>query len=127
KLYNWQDGTNRLVPEVASGFWISNHGRTYTFTIRKGFRFSNGKPVTAKSFAYAIDRVANHELASPGAQFITDPNGAEIIGARAVNNGTAKHVSGVTVKGRRLIIRLVKSDPAFLEKLTMPFFQATSS
>jgi ABC-type oligopeptide transport system substrate-binding subunit len=127
KLYNWQDGTNRLVPEVASGFRISNHGRTYTFTIRKGFRFSDGKPVTAKSFAYAIDRVVNHDLASPGAQFITDPNGADIVGARAVNDGTAKHVSGVAVKGRRLIIRLVKSDPAFLEKLTMPFFQATSS
>jgi peptide/nickel transport system substrate-binding protein len=127
KLYNWQDGMNRIVPEVASGFSISNGGRRYTFTIRKGFRFSDGSPVTAKSFAYAIDRVANHDLASPGAQFITDPNGADIVGAQAVNDGTAQHVTGVTVKGRRLVIRLVKPDPAFLEKLTMPFFQATST
>src|SRR5436190_1950081 len=73
KLYNWQDGTNRLVPEVASGVRISNHGRTYTFAIRKGFRFSDGSAVTAKSFSYAIDRVANHDLASPGAQCITEP------------------------------------------------------
>ncbi len=127
KLYNWQDGTNRIVPEVASGFRISNGGRRYSFTIRKGFRFSDGSQVTAKSFAYAIDRVANHDLASPGAQFITDQNAADIVGAQAVNDGTAQHVSGVTVKGRRLTIRLVNPYPAFLFVLTMPFFQATST
>ena len=81
--------------------------------------------MTAKSFAYAIDRVANHDLASPGAQFITDRNGADIVGAQAVNKGAAQNVSGVTAKGRTLTIRLVKSDPAFLFILTMPFFQAT--
>ena len=37
----------RLVPEVASGYKVSNGGRTYTVTIRKGFRFSDGTPVTA--------------------------------------------------------------------------------
>ena len=125
-LYNWQDGTNRIVPEVASGVRISNGGHRYTFTIRTGFRFSDGSPVTAKSFAYAIDRVANHDLASPGAQFITDQNGADIVGAQAVNEGAAQKVGGVTAKGRTLTIRLVKSDPAFLFILTMPFFQATS-
>jgi ABC-type oligopeptide transport system substrate-binding subunit len=126
KLYNWQDGANRIVPEVASGVRISNYGRKYTFTIRKGFRFSDGAPVTGKSFAYAIDRVANHNLESPGAAFITDQNGADIVGAQAVNDGTAQHVSGVTVKGRTLTIRLVRPYPAFLFILTMPFFQATS-
>jgi peptide/nickel transport system substrate-binding protein len=126
KLYNWQEGTNRIVPEVASGVRISNFGRRYTFTIRKGFRFSDGSPVTAKSFAYAIDRVANPELASPGVQFIIDQTGADIVGAQAVNFGAARHVRGVTAKGRTLTIRLVHADPAFLFVLTMPFFQATS-
>jgi ABC-type oligopeptide transport system substrate-binding subunit len=126
KLYNWQDGTNRIVPEVASGVRISNFGRRYSFTIRKGFRFSDGSPVTAKSFAYAIDRVANHDLASPGAQFIIDQSAADIVGAQAVNLGAAQHVRGVTAKGRTLTIRLVHADPAFLFVMTMPFFQATS-
>ena len=130
KLYNWPDRSgplgNRLVSEVAASFIVSNHGRTYTFFIRPGFRFSDGTPVTAKNFAYAIDRMANHDLASPGAQFITDPNGTNIVGAKAVNDGDAKHVSGVTAKGNRLIVRLTKPDGSFLTKLTMPFFQATS-
>ena len=103
KLFNYPDRAGAaggvLQPEVASGYKVSRDGRTYTFTIRQGFRFSDGAPVTAKSFAYAIDRVANHDLASPGAPFITDPNGTNIVGAIAVNAGKATHVSGVMAKG----------------------------
>ncbi len=131
KLYNYPDkkggAGNILVPEVASRFTVSNGGKRYTFFIRKGFRFSDGTPVTAKNFEYAIDRVANHDLASPGAQFITDPKGSNIVGAKAVNDGDGTHVSGVRVKGNRLIINLTKSDGTFLSKITMPFFQATST
>src|SRR5207248_7869987 len=109
KLYNWSDRGTKLVPEVASRVAISNGGRTYTFFLRKGFRFSDGSPVTARNFTYAFQRVANRDLASPGAEFIYD-------------------VSGVRAKGSyELVIRLVKADPTFLAKLTMPFFQATST
>ncbi len=131
KLYNYPDQNGeagaRLVPEVASRFTVSDHGRTYTFTIRKGFRFSDGTRVTPSSFKYAINRVANRELASPGGSFITDANGANIVGARGVNEGKATDVSGVTVMANRLTIRLTDADPAFITKLAMPFFQATST
>jgi len=131
KLFNYPDRAgpagSKLVPEVASKFKVSNNGRTYTFFIRKGFRFSDGAKVSAKSFKYAIDRVANKDLASPGAQFITDPNGTNIIGAKKVNDGKATHVSGAVVKGNRLIIHLSKPDGTFMVKITMPFFQATST
>ena len=85
KLYNYPDRPGpagaKLVPEVASNFIVSNSGKRYTFTIRKGFKFSDGKPVTANNFRYAIIRTANKELASPGGPFITDPNGTNIVGA----------------------------------------------
>jgi len=130
KLYNYPDkagaaGT-QLKPEVASKFTVSRDGKTYTFTIRKGFRFSDGSPVTAKNFKYAIDRTANKDLASPGAQFITDKNGTNIVGAVAVNNGKGTHVSGAVAKGNKLIVHLTKPDATFMAKITMPFFQATS-
>jgi ABC-type oligopeptide transport system substrate-binding subunit len=131
KLFDFPDrpgaGGNRLVPEVASGFSVSRDGRTWTFEIRSGRRFSDGSPVTAKSFAYAIDRAANHDLSSPAAAFITDANGTDIVGARAVHAGHATHVRGVAAHGNRLTIRLAKPDAGFLMKLTMPFFQATSA
>ena len=130
KLYNYPDKSgpagSKLVPEVASKFTVSNGGKRYTFFIRKGFKFSDGTAVTANSFKYAINRTANKELASPGAQFITDPTGTNIVGAKAVNDGNGTNVSGVQVKGNRLVVNLTRGDGTFLSKITMPFFQATS-
>ena len=127
KLYNYPDkrgpAGSLLRPEVASSFAVSNGGTSYTFRIRKGFRFSDGSPVNAKNFKYAIDRAANHDLESPAASFITD----EIVGAREVHDGNVQHVNGVVAKRNKLIIRLIKPDGAFLSKITMPFFQATST
>ena len=131
KLFNYPDRSGpagtRLVPEVASRFTVSRDGRTWTFVIRKGFRFSDGLPVTAASFRYAIDRVANHDLASPGAPFITDLKGANVVGAGAVNSGSAQHVRGVVVKGNRLIVHLTRPYAALPRLLATPFFQATSA
>lgn len=107
KLYNFSP-RGALVPEVASRFFVSNGGKRYTFLIRKGFRFSDGTPVTAWSFTYAFARASNPELASPAASFIAD-------------------VTTARAKGRRLIIDLRKPDSSFVSKLTMPFFQATST
>jgi ABC-type oligopeptide transport system substrate-binding subunit len=131
KLYNYPDKAgpagSQLVPEVASKFTVSGNGKVYTFTIRKGFKFSNGKAVTANNFKYAINRALNKQLASPGAQFITDPNGTNIVGAKKVNDGKGKSAAGVKVKGNKLTIRLTKPDATFMAKITMPFFQATST
>src|SRR5438093_5599887 len=41
QLYNYPDRSALLRPEVASGYTVSNGGRTYTFFVRKGFRFSD--------------------------------------------------------------------------------------
>jgi peptide/nickel transport system substrate-binding protein len=131
KLYNYPDkkgpAGSKLLPEVASKFTVSNNGRVYTFTLRPGFVFSDGSKVTAKNFKYAIERTANHDLASPGAPFIIDPSGTNIVGAKAVNDGKTTHVSGVVAKGNKLTIRLAKADGTFMAKITMPFFQATST
>jgi len=131
KLYNYPDKAgprgSKLVPEVASKFTVSKNGRVYKFTIRKGFRFSDGTRVTAKNFKWAIDRVANKELASQGQPFITDSAGTNIVGATKVAAGRAQHVSGVTAKGNKLTVRLTKGDGTFMSKITMPFFQATST
>lgn len=112
KLFNYPDKAGLagglLRPEVASGYTVSRDGKTYVFTIRKGFRFSDGTPVTARSFAYAFQRVLSPELASPAAQFIFN-------------------VQSAKAKGRRLVIRLKSPDAGLLSVLALPFFQATST
>ena len=131
KLFNYPDRRGQagalLRPELASRHTVSRDGRTWTFVLRRGFRFSDGSPVTAKSFAYAIDRAANHDLASQAAAFVTDPNRTEIVGARDVNDGRSRHVRGVTARGYRLKIRLTRPSWVLPTILAMPFFQATST
>ena len=113
---------SRIVPEVAAAFpRVSANGRTYVFTLRRGFRFSNGKAVTAQNFAYAIDRALNTQQQSPAGPFMAD-----IVGAQAVLDGKARHASGVVVTngGYGLRITLSRAAPDILTRLAMPFFQA---
>jgi peptide/nickel transport system substrate-binding protein len=125
KLMNLPDkeapAGGEVQPEVAAGFpVVSKDGKTYTFTIRSGFKFSNGQPVTAQNFKYAIDRLANPKLASSTA-FL----GADIIvGMQNELDGKASSVSGVTAKGNKLTIKLTHAAPDLLARLTTPPFQA---
>jgi oligopeptide transport system substrate-binding protein len=127
KLMNWPDkegiGGAVVAPEVSSGLpVISKDGKTYTFTIKPGFRFSNGKPVTAKNFVDAFNRFANPKMESTGVQFLD-----VVQGAQAVIDGKAKTISGVSAKGNKLVVKLTKASPDFLARTTMPFFQPIDS
>jgi peptide/nickel transport system substrate-binding protein len=112
---------SQLVPgEATTGFpVVSNGGKTYTFTIRKGVRFSDGAPLTAADFVYAFNRDANPAMQSPVTPFVTD-----IVGWDAVVAKEAARVAGVTAKGNKLTIRLTHPDGGLLNKLAMPFFCA---
>lgn len=62
-LYNYRDRAapsgSVLVPEVAAGFpSVRRTGGNYTYTVRvrSGFRFNDGRAVTAKDFVHAIHR-----------------------------------------------------------------------
>jgi ABC-type transport system substrate-binding protein len=50
-----------------------------------------------------------------------------IVGASDVYEGRAEHVRGVVARGRRLIIHLRRPDGAFLSKISLTPFQATST
>jgi ABC-type oligopeptide transport system substrate-binding subunit len=122
KLFNYPDAPGsagtRLVPEVVDRFTVSKDGRTYTFTLKKTFRFQNGAAVTAQSFADAFNRDAQPSLKSPATGYMH-----EIVGASAVIDGKAPSISGIRVLDRyRLQIRLTKPLGDFTTRLTLPFF-----
>jgi YVTN family beta-propeller protein len=137
KLVNYPDrpgavGT-QLVPEVAQSLpRPTNGGRTYTFRMRRGFRFSppSGRPVTAQAFKHAIERSLSPEIAGPARLNIVAPTigvgGAldDVVGAKAYEAGRAKHISGIVANGNMLSITLVAPAPDLLARLTMPFFCA---
>lgn len=52
------DEKGNLVPAVASSYEVSEDGMTYTFKLREGVKFHNGKEVTAEDVEYSINRNA---------------------------------------------------------------------
>ncbi|HEX2340015.1 MAG TPA: ABC transporter substrate-binding protein, partial [Vicinamibacterales bacterium] len=110
---------SRLVPEVAQGFpRISGNGLVYTFTLKRTYRLSNGQPLRAQNFAWAINRALQKRMSSPAQPFIED-----IAGAKAVIDGNATRASGVTTPNAyTLRIRMSKRAPDLLARLAMPFF-----
>jgi ABC-type transport system substrate-binding protein len=124
KLYNYPDKAKplggKIQPEGAAGFpVVSKDGKTYTIAIKSGYKFSDGKPVTAANYAFAINRSLNPVMQSPASVFITG-----IVGAQNVLDNKAKTATGVQVKGNKLVIKLTAPDGGMLAKLGMPFFQA---
>jgi peptide/nickel transport system substrate-binding protein len=98
-----------LVPEVAATMpRVSDDGRTYTFTLRAGFRFSDGSRVRASAFARAIERTLAPGVASPYAAYTGD-----IVGAGDVRAGRSARVRGVAARGLTLVVRLKHAIPEF--------------
>jgi ABC-type transport system substrate-binding protein/tRNA A-37 threonylcarbamoyl transferase component Bud32 len=128
-LLNYPDAAGAagrvLRPEVAAALpEVSADGRTYTFRIRPGFRFSppSGQAVTAETFKATIERALSPKLASGGgpnplAQLLPD-----VVGATAYAAGRAPHIAGITASGATLTIRLTRASGDLPARLRLPFF-----
>jgi YVTN family beta-propeller protein len=126
KLLNYPDkplpAALRLEPEVALAQpVVSAAGRTYTFTIRPGFRFSppSNETVTAGTFKYAIERSLSPTMRGPARGRLH-----EIVGAEAYEAGRASHIAGVQAQGSKLTIRLTEPTPDLPARLALPSFCA---
>jgi peptide/nickel transport system substrate-binding protein len=114
RLLNYADAEGnagkKLVPEVAADLpELSDGGRSYTFHIRTGFRFSppSEEEVTAASFRHAIERAL-----SPKFDYVA-PEALNIAGVQEYRAGRAAHIAGISAQGNRLVIRLLKPAPDF--------------
>ena len=67
---------SEVVPGLAKEMpKITNGGKTYTLFLRPGLKYSNGKPVKASDFTYAVERA--FKVNSGGSVFYTGIAGAE--------------------------------------------------
>ena len=106
---------SQIVPEVAEAVPTPIDGsRTYSFTIRPGFRFSppSNEAVTAQTFKATIERVANPQLKSPFASAFSG-----VAGYHEYVTGKAPGLSGVVARGNTLTITLSQPDGSFLANL----------
>jgi peptide/nickel transport system substrate-binding protein len=112
-----------LYPEAATSFpTVSRSGKTYTFHIRPGLKFSDGSPVTAASYQRAWERNLSPKMGSPVG--VNDQFQDVLVGAKAFNDGKAKRISGITARGLTLTFHLTKPNPTFTSYLGMQWFGA---
>jgi YVTN family beta-propeller protein len=112
---------SRLVPEVAAAMPTrSADGKSYTFRIRPGFRFSppSNAPLTAQTFKFSIERALSPKIPDGQARSFA----ADIVGVQAYETGKAKHISGISVRGNTLTVRLTGASPDIVSRLAQPLF-----
>ncbi len=97
---------------------ITDGGKTYTLTLRKGLKYSDGSPVKASDFEHSIKRVLN--LESGGSAFYQN-----IVGANKYLEGGKANadISGITADDATgvITIKLNEPDGTFPFALAMPF------
>ncbi len=106
-----------LVPDIAESWDVSDDGTVYTFHLRDGVKFHNGKPVRAQDFKWSFERACDFKTGSPTA----DTYMGDIVGCRDKLRGKADDVSGVQViDDQTLQITIDAPKAYFLAKLTYP-------
>jgi peptide/nickel transport system substrate-binding protein len=108
---------SKVVPGLAESLpEVSNNGKTYTLTLRKGLKYSDGTPVKASDFPATIER--DFKVSSPGSSFYENIVGAEKFAATKKGG-----ISGIKAddKTGKMVIDLVKPQSSFNNVLGLLF------
>jgi oligopeptide transport system substrate-binding protein len=125
-MTNTMEGLTRLgegekvLPSMAESWEISEDGKTWTFKIRPGVKYSNGDAITAHDFVYSWQRTLKPETASEYAYIMYD-----IAGAKGYNLGKESNPDNVGIKAiddNTLQVELVRPVTYFDKLMTFPVF-----
>ncbi|HET7145479.1 MAG TPA: ABC transporter substrate-binding protein [Anaerolineales bacterium] len=116
-LLDYDSGTT-IQPRLAESLpEVSADGLTYTFKLRKGVKFQNGREFVADDVVYSITRVLDPKTASPGSWVFLG-----IKGAQEFIDGTATSVEGIkAVDPYTVEFTLTGPDVTFLNKMAINF------
>ena len=116
-LLDYKPGTTEIVPDLAESFETSADGLTYTFKLRQGVKFHNGREMKAADVKYSLERMINPATTSPGAGYY-----AGIKGFAEFQAGTATEVAGITTPDDYTVkLELTAPDATTLHLLALNF------
>lgn len=113
------DQTNKVIPALAESWKISPDGKTYTFTLRKGLKFSDGTTIAASDFIYSWQRFVNPKTGAQQSNLADN-----IVNGKAIIRGKLPPAQlGIkAIDQRHIVINLVYPDSFFIDKLASPGF-----
>jgi peptide/nickel transport system substrate-binding protein/oligopeptide transport system substrate-binding protein len=125
-LYNVCEGlvaydpkTLMPVPGLAESWKISSDGTVYTFTLRKGVKFTNGRDLTADDVKYSFTRLGNPDTGTSYTSLLL--NNVVGLDAMRAKDNKATELSGVKVIDPLTVEITLKTPTAsFLNQLTLP-------
>jgi oligopeptide transport system substrate-binding protein len=107
------DKTGGVAPGVAQEWTVSADGKTYTFKLRPGARWSNGDRVVAPDFVAALRRLVDPATASGYAQVIdVVVNASDIVAGKK-----APEALGVTAPDDSTVVLQLATPAAYLPAL----------
>lgn len=80
-LVRWSPDGSKVVPGIAKGWQVSPDGKSYTFFLRKGMKWSDGQPFTSADIVFWWNRVENNPKINPSGPrniFIVDGEPAKV-------------------------------------------------
>jgi len=109
------DDKLEVQPELAERWTLSADGRVYTFILRQGARFGDGRQVTADDVKYSLERACDPATGS----HVAGTYLGDIVGAADRLAGRAQEIAGVKVVDDHTIQISVDAPKSyFLSKLT---------
>jgi len=104
-------------PDIARKWRVSDDGRVYTFYLRRGVKFHDGREVKADDFEYSWRRACD-----PGTGSLTAATYlGDIVGVKEVLAGESEEIGGVrVVDDYTLQVTIDAPKPYFLFKLAYP-------
>ena len=104
----------QVIPDLAETWTVSPDGKIYTFHLRQGVTFHDGKPFTAHDVKFSWERACHPETESDTAETYL----GDIVGVAEVISGDETEISGVkVVNDFTLEVTLDEPKAYFLYKL----------
>lgn len=115
-----ENNTTQIIPGAAESWELSEDGKTYTFHLHEGMKWSDGEPFTAHDFEYTLKLMADPDTAAVNAWLFDGI--IENFGDALYSNGkTAEDIAVTAVDDVTLEIRLVHPASYFLELVSSLF------
>jgi ABC-type transport system substrate-binding protein len=117
-LVSYDPATLAPAPGLAESWTISDDGTVYTFKLRSGVKFQNGREMTADDVVYSLNRLGNKDTGTSYtslllnnvvgfAEMRSDTPATELSGVKALDSSTVE----ITLKG---------PTASFLNQLALP-------